>query len=228
MRPATGRALVEGAAGRIEVASTVPASPRAVAVVAHPHPLYGGTMDNKVVTTVARAFSEAGAAVFRFNFRGVGATEGAHDEGRGETEDCLAVVAHARRAIGESLPVWLAGFSFGGAVAVKASERVDFRHLVLVAPAFRRLTGSMIPAPEGTPGLGAAPDARDPELGAEGRHTLANTVILHGDRDETVLLEDSIAWATLREVPVVVVPGADHFFHRKLHVLRESVRRWIA
>jgi hypothetical protein len=218
MRASDERALVEGAAGHIEVAASILSAPRAVAVVCHPHPLYGGTMDNKVVTTVARAFTEAGATTYRFNFRGIGATEGTHDEGRGETEDALAVIEHARRAGGE-LPLWLAGFSFGGAVAVKASEREDFQHLVLVAPAFRRLTGH---------GLGAAPDPHDPELGSEGRHTLANTLIVHGDRDETVLLEDSIGWATLREVPIVVVPGADHFFHRKLHILRESVRRWVA
>jgi alpha/beta superfamily hydrolase len=219
MRAAADRALVAGAAGNIEVAASIPDSPHAVAVIAHPHPLHGGTMDNKVVTTLARAFADAGAATFRFNFRGVGATEGAHDEGRGETEDCLAVIAHAKRAAGGQLPLWLAGFSFGGAVAVRASAHVDFHQLVLVAPAFRRLTGE---------GLGAAPDPADPELGAEGRHTLANTLIVHGDRDETVSLRDSVEWATRRDVPIVVVPGADHFFHRKLHVLREAVRRWVA
>jgi alpha/beta superfamily hydrolase len=218
MRATLESALIEGSAGHIEVAASVVQSPRAVAVVCHPHPLYGGTMDNKVVTTVARAFTEAGATTYRFNFRGVGATEGTHDEGRGETEDCLAVIAHAKRTTGE-LPLWLAGFSFGGAVAVKASSRVDFQHLVLVAPAFRRLTGH---------GLGEAPDPRDPELGTEGRHTLSNTLIVHGDRDDTVLLEDSIGWATLREVPVLVAPGADHFFHRKLHILREALARWVA
>ena len=215
---AAQRAAVAGTAGNIEVAASVPDSARAVAVVAHPHPLYGGTMDNKVVTTVARAFAERGAATFRFNFRGVGGTAGTHDEGRGETEDCLAVIAHARAVVGSDLPLWLAGFSFGGAVAVRASARTEFQHLVLVAPAFRRLTGE---------GLGAVPDPHDPELGAEGRHTLANTVIVHGDRDETVLLADSIAWGTLREVPIVVVPGADHFFHRKLHILRDAVGRWV-
>ena len=216
---AAQRASVAGAAGNIEVAASLPDSaPRAVAVVAHPHPLYGGTMDNKVVTTVARAFTEAGASTFRFNFRGVGATQGTHDEGRGETDDALAVIAHAKSAAGD-LPLWLAGFSFGGAVAVKASARIEFRQLVLVAPAFRRLTGH---------GLGEAPDPNDPELGEIGRHTLANTLVVHGDRDETVLLADSIAWATLREVPIVVAPGADHFFHRKLNILREAVGRWLA
>src|SRR5438552_18588398 len=111
-----GRALVVGTAGKIEVAAQVPASPRAVAVIAHPHPLFGGTMDNKVVTTLARAFTETGAATFRFNFRGVGASEGAHDEGRGEADDLIRVVEHARATAGD-LPLKLAGFSFGGAVA---------------------------------------------------------------------------------------------------------------
>ena len=212
------RALVPGGAGNIEVASTFPESPKAVAVVAHPHPLFGGTMDNKVVTTLARAFAEAGAATLRFNFRGVGATEGTHDEGRGEADDMLRVVDYAREAFGE-LPLVLAGFSFGGAVAVRASAEADVAQLVLVAPAFRRLTGE---------GLGAAPDPADPQLGAEGRHTPVNTLVVHGDKDETVVLQDSLDWAALREVPVVVVPGADHFFHRKLHILREAVRRWVA
>jgi len=217
MGPSRERVLVEGAAGRIEVAVSAHASPRAVAVVCHPHPLHGGTMDNKVVTTVARAFGDAGASTFRFNFRGVGATEGAHDEGRGETEDALAVIHHAQRA-GGNLPLWLAGFSFGGAVAVRASARVEFQQLVLIAPAFRRLTGH---------GLGEPPNPADPELGGEGRHTATNTLIIHGDRDETVILDDSVQWAALREVPIVVVPGADHFFHRKLHILREAVTRWV-
>ncbi len=217
MRAATERVLVDGPAGRIEVAASRPGEARAIGIVAHPHPLFGGTMDNKVVTTVARAFTEAGAATFRFNFRGVGATEGAHDEGRGETDDCLAVVEHAARAVG-SLPLWLAGFSFGGAVALRASERADFERLVLVAPAFRRLSGH---------GLGEPPDPGDPKLGSPGRHSLATTVVIHGDKDETVPLADSLAWAALREIPVVVAPGADHFFHRKLHLLRDIVSRWL-
>jgi alpha/beta superfamily hydrolase len=216
MAAVTERTLLRGEAGAIEVAASMPDSARAVAVIAHPHPLFGGTMDNKVVTTLARAFGEAGAAVFRFNFRGVGASEGQHDEGRGETRDMVRVIEHALATAG-SLPLYLAGFSFGGAVATRASERVDFERLVLVAPGFRRLT-------EG--GLGETPDANDPALGSPGRHTYANTVVIHGDVDETVPLADSIAWGTVREVPVVVVPGGEHFFHRKLHVLREIVAHW--
>jgi alpha/beta superfamily hydrolase len=214
---AAHRSRIAGAAGAIEVAATAVAGPRGVAVVAHPHPLFGGTMDNKVVTTLAKAFADAGIVPYRFNFRGVGATEGAHDEGRGEAEDMLRVIAHAR-AEAAGLPLYLAGFSFGGAVAVRASEGAEFAQLVLVAPGFRRISAH---------GMGAAPDPADPNLGSPGRHTTANTLVVHGDLDETVPLADSIAWATPREVPVVVVPGGEHFFHRKLHVLREAVGRWI-
>ena len=208
---------IEGPAGPIEIAASVPASSRAIAVVAHPHPLFGGTMDNKVVTTVARAFHDAGAATFRFNFRGVGASAGTHDEGRGETDDLLVVAEHAARALGE-LPLWLAGFSFGGGVAIRASTRVPFAHLVLMAPALRRITGH---------GLGTSPDPRDSSLGEVGRHTVANTIIVHGDKDDTVPLADSIAWGGPREVPVLVIPGADHFFHRKLHMIRDVVGRLV-
>ncbi|HZZ93442.1 MAG TPA: alpha/beta fold hydrolase [Usitatibacter sp.] len=213
----SSRGTIAGAAGAIEVAASIPAAPRAAGVIAHPHPLFGGTLDNKVVTTLARAFGEAGAATYRFNFRGVGGTAGTHDEGRGETDDMLRVIEHAR-AQHPGLPLWLAGFSFGGAVATRASASADFTQLVLVAPGFRRLTGE---------GHGVAPDPGDPQLGAPGRHSAANTVVVHGDLDETVPLADSIAWATPREVPVAVVPGGEHFFHRKLHVLREIVARWL-
>ena len=217
MPVAQSRALIGGAAGKIEVVAQVPDSPRAVAVIAHPHPLFGGTLDNKVITTLARAFTESGCATYRFNFRGVGATEGIHDEGAGETEDMLRVIEHARAQSG-ALPLMLAGFSFGGAVATRASCRVEFAQLVLVAPGFRRISAH---------GMGEPPDPDDPELGPPGRHTTANTLVVHGDLDETVPLSDSIAWATVREVPVTVVPGGEHFFHRKLHILREIVARWI-
>ena len=209
------RILIQGAAGSIEVAADVPEAPVATAVIAHPHPLYGGSMDNKVVTTIERAFRELGAATFRFNFRGVGQTAGSHDEGRGETDDMVKVVRHAQDNV-RGAPLWLAGFSFGGAVATRASLRVEFAKLVLVAPGFRRLTGE---------GLGTPIDPRDPQFGEPGRHTHENTVVVHGDLDETVPLSDSLAWAAAREVNVVVVAGGEHFFHRKLHLLRDAVAR---
>lgn len=212
------RTLIPGAAGAIEVAAEVPASYSAVAVIAHPHPLYGGTMDNKVVTTLERAFREKGAATLRFNFRGIGGTEGQHDEGRGETDDMVTVVEHAR-SVAPGVPLWLAGFSFGGGVAVRASLRVEFARLALVAPGFRRFSDA---------GMGAPIDPRDPQFGEIGVHTHANTFIVHGDLDETVPLTDSIGWATPREVHVVVIPGGEHFFHRKLHLLRDAVSRMVA
>jgi alpha/beta superfamily hydrolase len=214
MRDAPARTLLEGAAGSIECAIATPTEPRGVAVIAHPHPLYGGTMDNKVITTLAKVYAEARFATLRFNFRGVGATAGTHDEGRGETDDMLRVVEHAR-ALHPDLALHLAGFSFGGAIATRASATAQ---LLLVAPGFRRITAA---------GMGDAPDPRDPTLGESGRHHAQNTVVLHGDLDETVPLSDSLAWAAMREVPVVVVPGGEHFFHRKLHILREIVARWI-
>jgi alpha/beta superfamily hydrolase len=217
MAGGAARTLIQGAAGKIEVASSLPDGPRGIAVIAHPHPLYGGTMDNKVITTLAKVALEARYATFRFNFRGVGGTEGAHDEGRGEAEDMLRVVEHAR-ACGAPHELLLAGFSFGGAIATRASGAVDFAQLILVAPGFRRITAQ---------GMGAAPDPADPDLGAPGRHHSANTLVIHGDLDETVPLSDSLAWATPRELPVAVIPGGEHFFHRKLHILREVVARWI-
>ena len=217
MRAGTARTLLDGAAGKIEVASSLPPQPRGAGVIAHPHPLYGGTMENKVITTLAKVFVESGIAAFRFNFRGVGASEGAHDQGRGEADDMVRVVEHARSAL-PGMPLYLAGFSFGGAITVRVGARVDFAQMVLVAPGFRRISAE---------GMGAAPDPADPSLGAEGRHTWENTVVMHGDADETVPLADSLAWAARREVPVIVVAGAGHFFHRKLHILRGAAARWL-
>ena len=131
------KSLIAGEAGAIEIAAHVSETraPVAIAVVAHPHPLFGGTMDNKVATTLARALFDAGAATFRFNFRGVGGTEGTHDEGRGETADLLTVVAHAG-SMYPGVPLWMSGFSFGAAVTLAASEQIQSEEMVLVAPGF--------------------------------------------------------------------------------------------
>jgi alpha/beta superfamily hydrolase len=200
------RSVILGAAGGIEVAAHLPAeiAPRAIAVVAHPHPLFGGTMDNKVVTTIARAMFDAGAAVFRFNFRGVGKTDGVHDEGCGETEDMLSVISHARAAVGsDTLPLWLAGFSFGGAVVLAASEKATAHEMVLVAPAFQRIAHWANVQNGGNP-----PDS---------------ALLIHGENDETVPLADSMNWARSRDMAVTVVPGADHFFHMRLHIIKRLV-----
>ena len=203
------RSLLDGEAGAIEVVAHVheEVAARAVAVVAHPHPLFGGTMDNKVVTTLARAFFDAGAATYRFNFRGVGASAGNHDEGRGETVDMLQVIAQAQRNH-PGLPLWLAGFSFGGAVTLAASEQVEASEMVLVAPAFSRLAHW----------ANVQSGGRPPET----------AIIIHGEKDETVPLAASLDWARPRNIPVIVVPGADHFFHQRLHVIKRLATRLAA
>ena len=203
------KSVIPGAAGEIEVASHISEVrvPNAIAVVAHPHPLFGGTMDNKVTTTLARALFDAGAATYRFNFRGVGKTEGVHDDGRGETVDLLTVVAHASVAH-TGLPLWLSGFSFGAAVTLAASEQVSCEEMILVAPGFSRMAHW-----QNLKSGGVAPES---------------TLLMHGEKDDTVPLADSLNWARARDIAVLVVPGADHFFHQRLHILRRIIGRWMA
>ncbi|HJS39152.1 MAG TPA: alpha/beta hydrolase [Burkholderiales bacterium] len=192
MRAATRRETVAGPAGRIECAVDEPqGEARGVALIAHPHPLYGGTLDNKVVQTLARALVELGYVAWRPNFRGVGASEGTHDAGRGEVDDLAAVLAHA----GAALPV-LAGFSFGAAMQAKLAARVRAERLALVGVA---VTNQQVPpVPPGT-------------------------LVIHGEADETVPLAAVLDWARPQALPVLVVPGADHFFHRQLPVLKLAV-----
>ena len=206
--PPITRETITGEAGAIEIAAILPTESvaRAVAVIAHPHPLFGGTMDNKVVTTLARAMFDAGAAAYRFNFRGVGGSAGTHDEGQGETRDMEAVIAHAM-ARHPGLPLWLAGFSFGGAVTLAVSEKVLASEMILVAPAFKRLANWA--------------------NNSEGGRPPASTLVIHGEADETVPLADSLAWARPRDIPVLVIAGADHFFHQKLHIIRRIVGRLV-
>jgi alpha/beta superfamily hydrolase len=192
MRAATRREIVRGPAGRIECAVDEPAGEaRGLALIAHPHPLYGGTLDNKVVQTLARAFVELGYVAWRPNFRGVGASEGAHDAGRGEVEDLAAVLAHA----GARRPV-LAGFSFGAAMQAMLAARVTVERLALVGTAITNLRVPPVPA---------------------------GSLVIHGELDETVPLAAVLAWARPQELPVLVLPDADHFFHRKLPALRLAV-----
>ena len=173
---------------------------RGTVIVAHPHPLYGGTMDNKVVQTLARAFVQCGWRAVRFNFRGVGRSAGVYDEGRGELDDLLAVVA-ASAADGE---LALAGFSFGSFVVSTALERLRadraLRYVVLVGTATSRFAVANI-----TPGL--------------------QLLVIHGEMDETVPLADVLQWARPQNLPVVVVPGATHFFHGQLGLLKTLVVR---
>jgi len=198
MRASTRRESVAGPAGRIECAIDAPGgAPVGIALVAHPHPQFGGTLDNKVVQTLARALVELGYVALRPNFRGVGASEGRYDEGRGEVDDLAAVLEWAQREFGE-LPFVLAGFSFGAAMQTKLAQRLKPQRMVLVGVAVGRFEALPVPG---------------------------DTLVIHGERDDTVALAAVLDWARPQELPVVVVPGADHFFHRKLHVLRAIVQR---
>ena len=193
MRAGTRRELVAGPAGKIECAVDQPEGKlRGVALIAHPHPLFGGTLDNKVVQTLARAFVELGYTAWRPNFRGVGASEGTHDEGRGELEDLAAVIEYSK----SEKPV-LAGFSFGASVQTRLAQRVKPERMVLVGLAVKHQETMPVPA---------------------------DTILIHGEEDTTVPLADALAWARPQDLPVVVVPGADHFFHRRLHILRAIIR----
>ena len=171
-------------------------APRGVAVICHPHPLHGGTMDNKVVQTIARAALQLGCRAVRFNFRGVGESAGAYDEGRGETADALAVVAAHRQA---GVPLWLAGFSFGSFCAAQAAAHLaeagtPVDRLVLVGPATSRFALPAVPA---------------------------NTVVVHGEADEVVPLQATFDWARPQTLPVTVLPGVGHFFHGQLTLLKQ-------
>ncbi len=188
--------FIDGPAGRLEAAVALPSGEcRGIALVAHPHPLYGGTMDNKVVTTLAKTFSRLGLAAFRLNFRGVGQSAGEFDHGIGETEDMLALAGHATRELG-NLPFTLAGFSFGGYVQTRVLERLEARQLALVAPAVKHFE------------VGAVP---------------ADTLVIHGEQDEVVPLADVLDWARPQSLPITVVPGAGHFFHGQLNLLARIV-----
>ena len=194
--PTLKKFSIAGTAGNLEGITHLPdCTPRAIAVVAHPLPTMGGTMENKVVTTLAKTFVELGFVALRFNFRGVGSSDGSFDEGDGETEDVLAVVRHARQEFGE-LPLILSGFSFGGYVQARAAQQLHPQRLVLVAPAVGRFL--MPPAPH-------------------------DTLLIHGDLDEIVPLADVLQWARPLHLPVVVLPGAEHFFHGQLNQLRQVV-----
>ena len=204
MTPRTLREQIDGPAGAIECAVDRPqAPPRGLAVVCHPHPQFGGTLDNKVVQTIARACLELGWASVRFNFRGVGASVGVYDEGRGEVEDALAVLSDWRaRDEFAGKPVLLAGFSFGGFVAVEAAQRLHAdmrpRRLVLVGPSTEKQQVAAVPA---------------------------DTLVIHGEVDDIVPLAATLAWARPQNLPVIVFPGVGHFFHGQIALLKKTIVR---
>ncbi|RYF48337.1 MAG: alpha/beta fold hydrolase [Comamonadaceae bacterium] len=205
MNAQTEKLLLQGAAGAIEVLRDAPAAdvdPAGVAVIAHPHPLFGGTMDNKVVQTLARAFVASGWTAVRFNFRGVGASEGVHDEGRGEAQDFLRVVEQ----VSPDGPLAIAGFSFGAFVASQAIASLwaarDVRQIVLVGTAASRFAVAPLP-----------PEAHERSL------------VVHGESDDTVPLSAAMDWARPQSLPVTVIPGGGHFFHGQLPLLKALVAR---
>jgi uncharacterized protein len=190
------RFTIDGPAGALEIVHNVPARPpRGIALVAHPHPLQGGTLDNKVAQTLAKTFFAMGYVATRLNFRGVGQSAGAFDDGVGETDDALAALADARARFGE-LPVALAGFSFGTFVQTRVFNAVAAQGMVLVGPAVGRFGSTTVPA---------------------------DTIVIHGEEDDVVPLADVLAWARPQQLPVVVYPGCGHFFHGRLPALSKTV-----
>jgi alpha/beta superfamily hydrolase len=201
MNPRTQFELISGPVGSIEVAIDAPAGePRGLAVVCHPHPLFGGTLDNKVTQTLARALVALGFISVRPNFRGVGNTAGTHDEGRGEVDDIVTVVDLFRQRY-QPKELVLAGFSFGSFVQTHVAQRlaaagIPAQRLVLVGTATSRW--QVMPVPE-------------------------DALVIHGELDDTVPLSSVLDWARPQNLPVTVIPGADHFFHRKLHHIKELI-----
>lgn len=205
MNAQTEHFLIPGAVGPLQCALDLPdpeifAAPLGLALVAHPHPLYGGTMDNKVAQTLARTFTGLGYAAVRMNFRGVGQSAGTHDAGIGETDDMALLLTHMRARY-PALPVALAGFSFGTFVQASLQQRLiqagtPAERLVLVGAAA---------------GKWAMPDIP------------ANTILIHGEQDDTIPLSAVLDWLRPQDIPVTVIPGADHFFHRRLHHIKQLV-----
>jgi len=201
----TRRFHIAGPAGAIEMLSDEPGEGvvlHGTAVIAHPHPLFSGTMENKVVQTLARAFVQNGWRSLRFNFRGVGATEGAHDDGRGEADDMMHIVGHEA----PEGPVAVAGFSFGSFVAATVAARLWAERppekIVLVGTAAARFSVPVLP-----------PEAHE------------RTLVVHGEQDDTVPLSAVMDWARPQQLPVTVVPGGGHFFHGQLPLLKSLVAR---
>ena len=198
MKPGMRSITIAGPVGKLEGVLHLPdKDARAIAVVAHPLTTMGGTMDNKIVTTLAKTFAELGFAALRFNCRGAGSSAGMFDEGNGEVEDALIAAQHMKDEFG-NLPLILAGFSFGGYVQARAAERMHpgVHKLVLIAPAVGRFA---IP------------------------HVAHNTLLIHGEEDEVIPLSDALDWARPQHLPVVVLPEAGHFFHGRLNQIKQIV-----
>ena len=204
MNARTERLELAGPAGKLQVQRDTPleGASRGIAVISHPHPLFGGTMENKVVQTIARACVQTGWTALRFNFRGVGASEGTHDEGRGELQDLLAVID----GLAPAGPLLLAGFSFGGFITASAVAHLwgqrEIERIVLVGTAASRFEVPPLPA-----------------------EAHLRSLVIHGEQDETVPLAAALDWARPQSLPVTVVPGGGHFFHGQLPLLKSLVVR---
>ena len=193
------RVLIDGPAGKLETDINDPGGARrGIVLIAHPNPVQGGTKDNKVVTTLAKAFFALGYVVARPNFRGVGSSEGVYDAGLGETEDMLAVAAHLVRSYGD-LPLVLAGFSFGSFVQTRVAKRLPSWRMVLVGPAVNRFSAETVPT---------------------------DTLVIHGEHDDVVPLSAVLDWARPQGLPLIVVPGGEHFFHGRLNLLSDLIVRY--
>ncbi|HSN51731.1 MAG TPA: alpha/beta fold hydrolase [Woeseiaceae bacterium] len=204
--PVSEKLFIDGPAGRLESILDEPQDGfvRGCAVVCHPHPQHGGTMHNKVAHTLARAFVRLGFRTLRFNFRGTEASEGSYDEGIGELDDALAA-AEWLRAGGGGDPLWIAGFSFGAAIAVRAAEPARADGVVAVAPAIYRFARGVVSMPQ------------------------CPFLVVQGDEDELVDVQETIEWVNgLEPGPeLLVMPGAEHFFHGRLVELRDAVMEFV-
>jgi uncharacterized protein len=211
--------FIAGPAGRLEGVLAEPGlTPlRGIAVIAHPHPLYGGTMNHKVVHTLFKTLFELGFITVKFNYRGVEKSEGrryvAGDSGEDETADVLAVVETIRKRFASSFdgpaPLMLAGFSFGGAIQARAAAQLGPEILIMVAPHVERMR---------IPPLITRSAQQDIE-------TIPEILIIQGDHDDVVPLKTVLDWSAPQELPVVVVPGAEHFFHGRLHILKRIIQK---
>ena len=200
MLKALNKIVVAGPEGGLETIVVLPQGEvSGVAVICHPNPLQGGTNTNKVVQTTAKALSQLGYACYCPNLRGVGESEGQHDHGLGEVDDVLAVIAHARAEHG-ALPLALAGFSFGGFVAARTRAVIEADKLLLMGVAVGKYEIPTPPVP-------------------------ADTLVIHGEEDEVIPLSAVMDWARPQDLPVLVFPGAGHFFHGKLVKLGQMIQR---
>lgn len=198
--------FINGPAGRLEAILERPVDAVSIGhvVVCHPHPLHGGTMHNKVAHTLARAFLRTGFTALRFNFRGTGDSEGSYDNGDGELDDALAAMTWLREQQAD-LPIWLAGFSFGAAIAVKAAATSKVDGLISVAPAISRFASGLETQPE------------------------CPWLVLQGDEDELVAVDETVTWldGLVPGPELLILPGAEHFFHGRLVELREAVMAFV-